>query len=113
MQTIIIIVLVAAVLILIALLLLTLAILGQFSTRYAESLSTEPDKVEPSEMTQLAEMVNQNPTSSWGRNSICPFHDGTTPNMMLNFGTGIFHCFECGKHGQISDLKLLLKEEIN
>lgn len=34
----------------------------------------------------------------------CPYHKDKTPSMFVNFETGVFHCFSCGRSGSIESL---------
>ena len=47
----------------------------------------------------------------------CPFHEEKTPSMVLAFKKGIFHCFGCGKKGDIEidewDNIIILHEKEN
>ncbi len=56
------------------------------------------------EATDLVELVSEVTTvKRSGRSymAICPFHQEKTPSMSLDRGRGLYHCFGCGKGGDV------------
>ncbi len=62
------------------------------------------DKERVRERTDLAELAAEvTRVKRSGRNAtaICPFHDEKTPSLSIDPGRGLFHCFGCGKSGDV------------
>jgi len=45
-----------------------------------------------------------------GNKAICPFHEDTSPSLSFNSEKNIFHCFGCGKKGNIITFYALMKK---
>ena len=56
------------------------------------------------EATDLVELISEvTKVKKSGRSymAICPFHEEKTPSMSVDRGQGLYHCFGCGKGGDI------------
>ena len=62
------------------------------------------DKERVRERTDLAELAAEvTRVKRSGRNAtaICPFHDEKTPSLSIDPARGLYHCFGCGKSGDV------------
>jgi len=62
------------------------------------------DKERVRERTDLAELaaeVTRVKRSGRSVTAICPFHDEKTPSLSIDPARGLFHCFGCGKSGDV------------
>lgn len=58
------------------------------------------------EATDLVELISEvTKVKKSGRSymAVCPFHQEKTPSMSVDRGQGLYHCFGCGKGGDIFD----------
>ena len=62
------------------------------------------DKERVRERTDLAELaaeVTRVKRSGRNASAICPFHDEKTPSLSIDPARGLYHCFGCGKSGDV------------
>lgn len=60
------------------------------------------DKVrERTDLAELAAEVTQVKRSGRSVMAVCPFHDEKTPSLSIDPGRGLYHCFGCGKSGDV------------
>jgi DNA primase len=60
------------------------------------------DKVrERTDLAELAAEVTKVKRSGRSVMAVCPFHQEKTPSLSIDPGRGLFHCFGCGKSGDV------------
>lgn len=58
---------------------------------------------EATDLVELISEVTQVKKSGRGYMAVCPFHQEKTPSMSVDRARGLYHCFGCGKGGDIFD----------
>jgi len=49
----------------------------------------------------IGQVVDLKPSGSGRSKALCPFHQEKTPSFFVNHDRQFFHCFGCGKHGDV------------
>lgn len=72
---------------------------------YASLVAFDRDDIErirqATDIVELAKAVTTVKKSGRSVKAICPFHQEKTPSMSLEPSQGLFHCFGCGKGGDV------------
>jgi DNA primase len=58
---------------------------------------------EATDLVELISEVTQVKKSGRSYMAVCPFHQEKTPSMSVDRGRGLYHCFGCGKGGDVFD----------
>jgi DNA primase len=58
---------------------------------------------EATDLVELVSEVTQVKKSGRSYMAVCPFHQEKTPSMSVDRGRGLYHCFGCGKGGDVFD----------
>ncbi|HET9260253.1 MAG TPA: DNA primase [Acidimicrobiia bacterium] len=58
---------------------------------------------EASDIVELISEVTQVKKSGRSYMAVCPFHEEKTPSMSVDRARGLYHCFGCGKGGDVFD----------
>ena len=56
---------------------------------------------ERTDLVELASEVTRVKRSGRSVMAVCPFHSEKTPSLSIDPGRGLFHCFGCGKSGDV------------
>ena len=56
---------------------------------------------EASDLVDLISEVTKVKKSGRSYTAICPFHEEKTPSMSVDRARGLYHCFGCGKGGDV------------
>ncbi len=56
---------------------------------------------EASDIVELVSEVTKVKKSGRSYMAVCPFHQEKTPSMSLDRARGLYHCFGCGKGGDV------------
>ena len=79
--------------------------LPHYSTRRASSDSSSRERVERiKSVNRIADVIGQYvQLRASGSNlvGLCPFHEDRIPSFTVYPATGTFHCYGCGKHGDV------------
>lgn len=58
---------------------------------------------EATDLVELVSEVTQVKKSGRSYMAVCPFHEEKTPSMSIDRARGLYHCFGCGKGGDVFD----------
>lgn len=56
---------------------------------------------EKTDLVELAAEVTKVKRSGRSTMAVCPFHTEKTPSLSIDGARGLYHCFGCGKSGDI------------
>src|SRR3970282_2869941 len=56
---------------------------------------------EPTDLVELLSEVPKRKRSGRRFMAVCPFHEEKTPSMSVDQARGLYHCFGCGKGGDV------------
>jgi DNA primase len=78
---------------------------GLFDFRYRRTMAYSRDDIDlvrdRTDLVELAAEVTKVKRSGRSTMAVCPFHTEKTPSLSIDGARGLYHCFGCGKSGDV------------